>query len=86
MERVMAASSKRTYASMPCLSGLLLALWALLTHASTSNSQTLIGESDSVSCGVTVPFSWVLVRTSFCWALQVSLFPQSCGNSIIKSC
>ena len=37
-----------------------------LTHASTGDSWTLMGESGSVSCGVTAPFSWVLVHTRFC--------------------
>ena len=33
-----------------------------LTHASTGDSWTLTGTSGSVSCGVTAPFSWVLVH------------------------
>ena len=37
----------------------------LLTHASTRDSWTLTGKSESVSCGVTAPFSWVLVHTRF---------------------
>ena len=32
-----------------------------LTHASTRDPWTLTSKSGSVSCGVTVPFSWVLV-------------------------
>ena len=36
------------------------------THASTNNSWTLTGKSGSVFCGVTAPFSWVLVCTRFC--------------------
>ena len=32
------------------------------THASTGDSWTLTGKSGSVSCGVTAPFSWVLVH------------------------
>ena len=36
------------------------------THASTGDSWTLTGKSRSVSCGVTTPFSWVLVCTRFC--------------------
>ena len=36
------------------------------THASVGNSWTLAGKSGSVSCGVTAPFSWVLVCTRFC--------------------
>ena len=37
-----------------------------LTHASAGDSWTLMGKSGSVSCGVTAPFSWVLVCTRFC--------------------
>ena len=37
-----------------------------LTHASTRDSWTLTSKSGSVACGVTAPFSWVLVCTSFC--------------------
>ena len=32
------------------------------THASAGDSWTVKGKSGSVSCGVTAPFSWVLVR------------------------
>ena len=38
----------------------------LQTHASTRDSWTLRGMCGSVSCGVTAPFSWVLVCTRFC--------------------
>ena len=31
-------------------------------------------KSESVSCGVTAPFSWVLVHTWFCFALQEFAF------------
>ena len=41
---------------------------------------TLPGKSDSVSFGVTAPFSWVLVHRSFCCALQESI-SQSCVSS-----
>ena len=51
----------------------------LLTHASARDTWTLMGKSGSVSCGVPVPFSWVLVRTRFCF--PNSLFPQSCVSS-----
>ena len=37
----------------------------LPTHASANNSWTLPGKSGSVSWGVTAPFFWVLVHTSF---------------------
>ena len=33
------------------------------------------GKSGPVSCGVTAPFSWVMVRTRFCCALQESISP-----------
>ena len=40
----------------------------LTTHTSARDSWTLTGKSGSVSCGVTAPFSWVLVptRSSLC--------------------
>ena len=37
------------------------------------------GQVWAVSCGVTVPFSWVLVLTKFCCAHQESI-SQSCVN------
>ena len=36
------------------------------THTSAEDAWTLTGKSGSVSCGVTAPFSWVLVQTRFC--------------------
>ena len=42
----------------------------LLTSASARDSWTLTGKSGSVCCGVTAPFSWVLVCTRFCLCLQ----------------
>ena len=58
----------------------------LLTHASAGDSWTLTGMSGSVSCGVTAPFSWVLVHTSFFVCVpSKSLFPVSCVSSVIKS-
>ena len=38
----------------------------LPTHTTTENPQILTGRCGSVSCGVTAPFSWVLVGTEFC--------------------
>ena len=38
----------------------------LLTHASAGDSWTRKGKSESVSCGVTAPFCWVLIHTRFC--------------------
>ena len=58
----------------------------LPTHASAGDSQTLTGKSGSVSCGVTAPFSWVLVCTRLCVYLQESVssvlskFWQLCGG------
>ena len=43
----------------------------LSTSTSTRDSWTLTGKFGSVFCGVTVPFSWVLVPTTLCCALQV---------------
>ena len=54
----------------------------LPTHASVGDCWTLTGKSGSVSCGVTAPFSWVLVCTGFvCALLGPGLFPQSCVTS-----
>ena len=39
---------------------------------------TLMGKSGSVSCGVTAPFSWVLVHTSFCLFPPRVCFPVLC--------
>ena len=45
-------------------------------HASMGDSWTLTGKSGSVSCGVTAPFSWVLVSTrTFVCAFQESVSP-----------
>ena len=51
------------------------------THTSARDSWTLTGKSGSVSCGVTAPFSWVLVHIRFCLCPRRVLFPQSCVNS-----
>ena len=51
---------------------------ALLIHASTGDSWTLVGKSESVSYGVTAPFSWVLVCTRFCLCP-----PRVCSNCSI---
>ena len=49
----------------------------LLTHASVGDSWTS-GKSGSVSCGVSAPFSWVLVHTRFCLCLPRICFPVLC--------
>ena len=51
-----------------------------LTYTSAGDSWTLMGKSGSVSCGVTAPFSWVLVCTGL-FVLSKSLFPQSYVSS-----
>ena len=38
----------------------------LLTNTSVQDFWTLTGKSGSVSCGISAPFSWVLVCTRFC--------------------
>ena len=47
---------------------------------SAGDSWTLRGKSGSASCGVTAPFSWVLVHTGSVCALQESV-SQSCVSS-----
>ena len=46
------------------------------THASAGDSQTHTGKSGSVSCGVSAPFSWVLVHTLFCLFSPRVCFPS----------
>ena len=46
------------------------------THASAGDSWTLTGKSGLVSCGVTAPFSWVLVCTRFCSCPPRVRFPS----------
>ena len=62
----------------------------LLTHTSTRDSWIFTGSSRSVSlslfffffrsvsCGVTAPFSWVLVCTKFCLCPPRVCFPVLC--------
>ena len=52
----------------------------LHTHAFVGDSWTLMGKSRTVSCGVTAPFSSVLVYRRFVCALQESV-SQSCVSS-----
>ena len=44
-------------------------------HLSTRDSWTPLGKSGSVSCGITAPFSWVLVHTRFCLCPPRVYFP-----------
>ena len=48
------------------------------THASTGDSWILTGKSGSVSCGVTPPFSWVLVHRRFCLCPPRFVSPVLC--------
>ena len=48
------------------------------THTSARDSWTLTGKSGSVSCGVTAPFSRVLVHTRFCLCPPRVYFPVLC--------
>ena len=48
----------------------------LPTHASAADSWTLTGKSGSVSCGITAPFSWVLVCARFCLCPPRVCFPS----------
>ena len=61
--------------------------WAPADHASTRDPPTLAGSFGSVSCGVTAPFFWVLVRAGFVCAVQDwNLFPLVLWSLVIKSC
>ena len=44
-------------------------------YASTGDSWTLPGKAGSISCGVSAPFSWVLVCTRFCLCPSRVHFP-----------
>ena len=59
------------YIQSPCHCGR-----PLPTHTSAGDSWTLTGKSESVSCGVTAPFSWVQVRTRFCLCPPRVSFPS----------
>ena len=52
----------------------------LLIRSSAGDSWTFMGKSESVSCGVTAPFSWVLTCTRSVCAIQESV-SQSCVSS-----
>ena len=53
------------------------------THTSAGDSWTLTDKSGSVSCGVSAPFSWVLVHTRFYFVLQESVWDW---GALCKSC
>ena len=46
------------------------------TQPTSSPPETHTGKSDSVSCGVTAPFSWVPVHTRFCLCPPRGCFPS----------
>ena len=48
----------------------------LPTHTSVGDFWTLLCKSGSISCGVTAPFSWVLVSTRFCLCPPRISFPS----------
>ena len=52
------------------------------THASPVNSWTLMSKSSPISCGVTAPFSWVLVHTRFCLCPPRLYFLSALQDSI----
>ena len=76
--KIMVTSFKRPYACSAARSAPNRATGHCCPNNSTRYSWTFISKSGSVSCGVTVPFSWVLVLTRFCCALQESVSPVLC--------
>ena len=77
--KIMATSFKRPHACTATLSAPTLHR-PPPTYVSTGDSWTLPGKSGSVSCGVTTPFSWVLVSTSFCLCPSRVYFPVLCKS------
>ena len=61
--KIMVTSFKRSYACTAVLSNPQPCNRPLWTHSSSRDSWTLTGKSGSVFCGVTAPFSWVLLCT-----------------------
>ena len=72
--KIMVTSFKRSHAPTATLSAPTYSR-PPPTHASARDSWELTSTSGSVSCGVTAPFSWVLVCTGSVCASQ-SLFPS----------
>ena len=85
--KIMETSFKRSHAHTAALSAPNPAAQATLpTHASARDSWTLTGKSGSVSCGLTAPFSWVVVHARLFVPSKI-LFSQSCvssGGSIVE--
>ena len=89
---LMVTSSERTYANMPHLPGMLLPMppdptagfcGATPPIETPKHSQTSLAQSP-VGSQLLSPASWC--TQGFVCVLQDSLFPQSRGSSIIKSC
>ena len=76
--KIMVTSFKKSRALTAALSAPQPSSRPPLTHVSTRDSWTFLGKSGSVSCGVTASFSWVLVRTRFCFFLPRVCFPVLC--------
>ena len=79
--KIMVISFKRSHACIATLSAPDTAAGhcqptPLPTHTSIRASWTLTGKSGSVSCGVTAPFSWVLVCRRFCLCHRRVCFPS----------
>ena len=80
--KIMVTSFKRSHACTATLNpaaGLQRCSRPPQIHVSTGDSWILTGKSGgSVSCGVTTPFSWVLMHTGSVCALQESVSPVLC--------
>ena len=76
--KIMATSFKRFCACNSTLSTPWPCSTTMPTHAYTRDPWTLTGKSGSVSCGITAPFSWVLVHTGFICAFQESVSTVLC--------
>ena len=72
-------SFKRSHANTDAFSALNpTAGYLLPPHTFARDSWTLTGKSRSVSCGITAPFSWVLIHTKFCLCPPRVCFPVLC--------
>ena len=77
--KIMVTSFKRPHACTAALSTLDPAAGHRQPlHAFDGDSWTLMGMTGSVSCGVTAPFSWVLVHSRFCLCPPRVCFPVLC--------
>ena len=76
--KIMVTSFKRSHACTATLTAPQPCSRPPLNHASDGDFWTLPDKSLSVSCGVTAPFSWVLVHTRFCLCPPSVYFPVLC--------